>query len=65
MERRDDGKSVAEALKELSPPVRYVQLSDAIRLLPKAAKIQKPPSSVLHEIEKEFAEVGILPLTFS
>jgi orotate phosphoribosyltransferase len=64
MELRDDRKSVAQALESLSPSVAYFHMSNAVELLPQAARLQKPSAKVLAEVEKEFAEVGVAPIKF-
>lgn len=64
MEKRDDGLSVAEALKALSPSVNYLHMSDATQLLPLAARRAKPPAQVLKAIEEEFARYGVRPIQF-
>lgn len=64
MELRDDKKSVAQALQALSPSVSYFHMSNAVELLPQAAKIQKPSAKILAEVEREFAEVGVATVKF-
>jgi len=60
MERRDDGKSVAEAVARMDVP--YYAMSDASELLPKALVQSSPSDSIRLEIEKEFEQFGVEPL---
>jgi orotate phosphoribosyltransferase len=64
MEKRDDGLSVAEALKALSPPVNYLHMSDATQLLPLAAAKAKASGQVLKSIEEDFARHGVRSVKF-
>lgn len=52
MEKRDDGKSVAEAVSEQGVP--FFSLCDATILLPKAMEILKPSETIRKFIEEEF-----------
>lgn len=60
MEKRDDGKSVEQVIKEMN--VSYFAMGDSIKLLPMARDISRPSDSVLEEIEKYFDQYGIKPL---
>ena len=59
-EKRDDCKTVAEALKEKS--VQYLALSEADAFLPAAIKRFKPSAEIIASIQNEFAEFGAKPL---
>ena len=52
MEKRDDGKSVAEVMSERGVP--YFSLCDATVLLPKAIEALKPNEAIKKLIEEEF-----------
>ncbi len=65
MERRDDGRSVPQAISEkivngISIP--YLSLSQATTLLPEAALRAKPAAAILDSVRQEFADVGVAPL---
>jgi orotate phosphoribosyltransferase len=60
MEKRDDGKSVEQVVKELNVP--YFAIGSAIDLLPMARDVSKPSDSVLEEVEKYFDQYGIKSL---
>jgi orotate phosphoribosyltransferase len=60
MERRDEGKSVEEAVREQG--VDYYALSDALELLPRACERLNPSGEVRAAVEKEFEAFGIKPL---
>lgn len=62
MERRDDGKSVAEALA--LKKVRYLAMSEATDFLPAAFSRFKPGEAIARAVEKEFQEYGIKRLSF-
>lgn len=67
MEKRDDGKSVVEAIAEMSSasgPMKYLYMSSALDLLPLAKKKKEPSSAVLKAIEQEFHESGVESLRF-
>jgi len=64
MELRDDRKSVAQALRALSPAVEYFHMSSAVTLLPLAARRSNPGAKILAEVEREFSEVGVEPIRF-
>lgn len=60
MERRDDGRSVDQAVAELHVP--YLAMSRAIELLPLSKEISKPSPSVWQAVLNYFDEYGIEPL---
>jgi len=60
MEKRDDGKSVEQVVKELNVP--YFAIGCAIDLLPMARDVSNPSDSVLEEVEKYFDQYGIKSL---
>ncbi|MFH0799192.1 MAG: hypothetical protein V2A66_03305 [Pseudomonadota bacterium] len=60
MEKRDDGKSVAEAISERG--VQYHSLSDATEFLPEACRAFKPGEKIVSSIEEEFRQYGVKPL---
>ena len=65
MERRDDGRTVAEAIASRSSfgkPVQYLSLSQADSLLPEAARRMKPSSNIIASVNREFEEFGTVPL---
>lgn len=62
MERRDDGRSVAEAIQAMG--VKYLHMSSAVALLPTAAGRESPSEKILREIEQEFQEVGVEQIRF-
>lgn len=57
MEKRDDGKSVAEAVQEQGVP--YIHMSSALDLLPQAVAKYTPSEAILQHVEKEFDNVGV------
>jgi len=57
MEKRDDGRSVKEAIEERGIP--YYHLSSGTVLLPKAYKKLKPGEIVRRSIEEEFKRYGV------
>ncbi|HLD59464.1 MAG TPA: phosphoribosyltransferase family protein [Candidatus Bilamarchaeaceae archaeon] len=60
MEKRDDGKSVEQAVKEKG--VRYYNLSSALDLLPIVYKKEKPAEEIGKAIEEEFEKWGVKKL---
>lgn len=58
MEKRDDGKSVEEAVLEKGVMYFY-SMSNALDLLPKAYRKLKPSDEVARAIEKEFEKYGV------
>ena len=60
MEKRDDGKSVKQAVEELDVP--YLNIGDSTELLPLARDSAKPSESVIEEVEKYFDKYGIKSL---
>ena len=56
MEKRDDGKTVEQAVKELG--VKYYAMSDATELLPLAYKKLKPGEELGKKIEEYFKKYG-------
>ncbi len=60
MERRDDGRGVAEAVGERG--VEYLALSRAGEFLPRAFRELGPGEEVGRAIEAEYAEYGVEPL---
>ena len=61
MERRDDGKTVAEAIAERisdGSPVPYFSLSQSTTLLPKAASLLNPTDAIINAVRHEFEEHG-------
>ncbi len=62
MERRDDGRSVVEAVAQKSSggaPVKYFHMSSALELLPQFCALKKPSSAIIESIEEEFRQVGV------
>jgi orotate phosphoribosyltransferase len=57
MEKRDDGLSVTEAVKNAGLP--YFSLSNALELLPLAAAKYQPSQEVLRKVEEEFEQYGV------
>ncbi|MBI5391787.1 hypothetical protein HZB00_02175 [Candidatus Woesearchaeota archaeon] len=57
MERRDDGKSVVEALQAEGVP--YFFMSSALELLPRVYQRSPPSDRVAREVEKEFGQYGL------
>jgi orotate phosphoribosyltransferase len=67
MERRNDGKPVSYAIAEKrsrGAAVRYFHMSNALELLPAAARRSHPGPEVIKAIEEEFREFGVQPLRF-
>lgn len=56
MEKRDDGKSVEDAVKELG--VKYYAMSDATELLPLASAAQGPGEEIEAKVEEYFRKYG-------
>jgi orotate phosphoribosyltransferase len=56
MEKRDDGKSVEEAVAELG--VRYYAMSDATELLPLVYEQLKPGEEIGRKVEEYFKKYG-------
>ena len=71
MERRDDGRTVAEAIGEQNnegsegKKIPYFQLSDATSLLPLAVKLQHPATEICRAIEDEFEKFGVTRVKLS
>ena len=63
MEVRDDGQSVLEAVK--AKGVNYYSMSNALELLPLAAKKANASKEICQAVEQEFAEFGVEPLKFA
>ena len=57
MELRDDGKSVKEAVEEKGVP--YLQMSNALELLPLAYERLKPREEIAKKVEEEFEKYGV------
>jgi len=67
MERREDGKSVSEAIASLSSgsnSLSYLYMSSALDLLPLARAKKEPRPEILKAIEREFSEWGVEKITF-
>lgn len=62
MEKRDDGKSVQEAIERLG--IKYYSLSDAFQLLPLVVDKVKPADDVLRQIEEYFNKYGVMRIKF-
>lgn len=60
MERRDDGKSVAEALQDRRVP--YYALSEATDFLPQAFRKLNPGKKIGRAVEEECARHGLNPV---
>ena len=56
MEKRDDGKTVEQAVKEFG--VKYISMSDATDLLPMAYKKDNPGDEVGKQVEEYFKKYG-------
>ncbi len=56
MEKRDDGKTVEGAVKELG--VKYLTMSDAVDLLPVAYKKLRPGEEIGKKVEEYFRKYG-------
>ena len=63
-ERRDRGRTVQDVL-ERDYGVPYFPLTDARRILPKAIERDKPPASLIKDIEDYYKRYGIEPLKLS
>lgn len=57
MEKRDDGKSVTEAINALG--YKFYNMSTATELLPLVVSKLKPKSEITEAIKKEFEEFGV------
>ena len=57
MEKRDDGKSVKEAIEALG--IKFYNMSTAIELLPIMYEKLSPGEEIGKEVEKEFEEFGV------
>jgi len=60
MEKRDDGKSVEQAVSELD--VCYFAMGSSLQLLPLAKNVAKLPDSVWADVEKYFDQYGLQSL---
>jgi orotidine-5'-phosphate decarboxylase len=60
MERRDDGKSVKEAIEDKG--IRFYSMSSSLEILPKAIERNNPPEEVVNHIKSEFELYGVKPL---
>ncbi|MFH1687254.1 MAG: hypothetical protein ABIE70_06990, partial [bacterium] len=60
MERRDDGRTVKEAVEQLGVPFR--NMSSALEVLPRIYRQDNPSAAVGKAIEAEFAAYGVAPL---
>jgi len=61
MEKRDDGKTVEAAVKELG--VKYITMSNAVDLLPLAYKKLNPSDEVAGKVEEYFKKYGTEPVS--
>lgn len=57
MEKRDDGKSVEEAITEKG--VKFYSMSSALELLPQVIQKESPPDKIKKAIEEEFIKYGV------
>ncbi len=57
MEKRDDGKSVKQAIDNLG--IKFYSMSSALEMLPLIYKSLSPGEDIGKEIEKEFEEYGV------
>jgi len=57
MEKRDDGKSVKEAVEEKGIP--YFQMSNVLELLPMTHQKLKPKMEIAQKVEEEFQKYGV------
>ena len=57
MELRDDGKSVKEAVEKKGIP--YLQMSNALELLPLVCQRLKPKGEIVKKVEEEFEKYGV------
>jgi orotate phosphoribosyltransferase len=63
MEKRDDSKSVAEAIRDrYKGKIAYFAMSTTIELLPLASKKQMPSEQTLKAVEREFQLYGVKPI---
>jgi len=62
MEKRDDGKSVEEAVNELGVP--YYAMSHSLALLPMAKAKYNPNEEVSRQVEIGFEKYGLMELKF-
>jgi len=60
MEKRDDGKSVKEAVE--GKGISYFQMSNALELLPMVCQKLKPKIEIIQKIEEEFQKYGVRKL---
>jgi uridine monophosphate synthetase len=60
MEKRDDGRSVEQAVKELDVP--YLAMGNSLELLPLARDSQNPAQSVWEDVEDYFGRYGLQSL---
>ncbi len=61
MEKRDDGMSVKEAVEKVGAP--FYSMSSSLDLLPLMYKKLRPGAEIAREIEAEFEQFGVEPLT--
>lgn len=61
MEKRDDGKTVEAAVKELD--VKYITMSNAVDLLPLAYKKLNPSDEIAEKVEEYFKKYGTEPVS--
>jgi orotate phosphoribosyltransferase len=62
VELTNDGKSVGKAVEEKG--ISYLQMSDALELLPLAYKKLKPREEIAKKVEEEFQQYGVEKLKF-
>jgi len=62
MEKRDDGKSVEQAIAAKGIP--YFYLSNSLRLLPVVARDKKIDKDILNKVEQGFEQYGVEVLKF-
>ena len=63
MERRDDGKTVEEAIAErYNGEVKFYTISSALELLPEIAAKQRPSVQIRESVEREFQLYGVKPI---
>jgi len=63
MQKRDDGKSVEEAL--VKKGITYFAMSRATDFLPEAMKRFHPSQEIVKSLQQEFAEIGVKPCNFN
>jgi len=63
LERRDDGKTVEEAIAEKG--LKYEWMTDATTLLPKAYEMLKPGPKIGKRVENYFKEYGAIEIKLS